>query len=321
LKHLKRIGKVSSNSNAQKIIISVGEVLWDILPKETILGGATCNFIYRINSLGDKGYMVSRIGKEEMGKKAFDRVSAMGIDTKYFQLDEKYPTGAVQVMFDKDNNPDYVIIPDVAYDYIEINDSLLQLVSGSDCLYFGTLAQRSEKARKTIVQLLEVTDNLKLLDINLRKKCYNLDTVEYSLKKADILKLNEDEASKLFEMLSFSYNTIPEFCEKIMEKYHIKYCIVTLANKGAFACSEKEKVYDPGYKIDLVDSLGAGDAFSAAFVHCILRDLSLAEACKLGNILGALVCTTKAATQPITNSDIVRFKNSKTERIYYKDFK
>ena len=306
----------------RKTILAFGEVLWDILPTVTTLGGAVCNFAYRVNSLGDNGFIVSRLGRDELGKEAFECALSLGLDTKYLQWDDHSPTGTVQVSFDKNNDPDFVIIPNVAYDYIEMTNLLREAARNADCLCFGTLSQRSAKSKETLKQVIELSDSsLKLLDINLRKDCYNIDTVTYSLEKADILKLNEDELYQLAQMLNIANHNALQLCKNIIEKWSLRYCVVTLGEKGAFALSEKsEKAYVPGFKIDLMDSVGAGDAFTAGFVYYILRDLPLADACEFGNILGALVSTQKGATSPITKDEIELFKGKKMERIYDRTF-
>ena len=247
----------------KKTILAFGELLWDILPSCTVLGGAPFNFVYRVNSLGDMGLMVSRIGRDELGRKAFDQVIQLGLDTTYIQWDEYLPTGTVQVSFDEDNNPDFVIVPKVAYDQIKLTGTLVEAASTADCLCFGTLSQRSEKTRKTIEQLLERADkSLKFLDINLRKDCYNPETVSFSLRKADILKLNEDEVHQLGRMLGLPQQSIPKFCEEMLDKWSLEHCVVTLGEKGAFAMStEGKKVYVPGYRVKVADSIGSGDAF------------------------------------------------------------
>ncbi len=304
-----------------KTIFAFGEMLWDILPSCTVLGGAPFNFVYRVNSLGDTGLMVSRLGRDELGRKAFDQVAQLGQETTYIQWDEDLPTGTVQVSFDEDNNPDFVIVPQVAYNRIELTDTLVDAVSTADCLCFGTLSQRAKTSRKTIEQLLErVEKSLKFLDINLRKDCYNPKTVRFSLQKADVLKLNEDEVHQLGLMLGVSDKNIPGFCEEILDKWSLEHCVVTLGEKGAFAMSAiGEKVYVPGYKVDLADSIGSGDAFSAGFVHKLLRGTSIDLAARFGNVLGALVATKKGATCPITLDEIDLFCNQKVELDIYPD--
>jgi fructokinase len=305
----------------KKTIFAFGELLWDILPSCTVLGGAPFNFVYRVNSLGDTGLMISRLGRDELGRKAFDQVVQLGQDTTYIQWDQDQPTGTVQVSFDENNNPDFVIVPQVAYDKIELTDTLIEAVSRADCLCFGTLSQRSQTSRKTIEQLLERAEkSLKFLDINLRKDCYNPETVSFSLQKADILKLNEDEAGRLGRMLGVSHKDISEFCEEMLDKWSLKHCVVTLGKKGAFAVSAAgEKIYVPGYKVKLADSIGSGDAFSAGFVHKLLRGTSIDEAVRFGNVLGALVATKEGATASVTLDEIVLFGSQKVELDIFPD--
>jgi fructokinase len=305
----------------KKTIVAFGELLWDILPSCTVLGGAPFNFAYRVNSLGYTGLMVSRLGRDELGRKAFDQVVQLGLDTTYIQWDDSLPTGTVQVSFGEDNKPDYVIVPQVAYDRIELTDALVDAVSTADCLCFGTLSQRSEESRKTIEQLLERADiSLKLLDINLRKDCYSLETINFSLQRADVLKLNEDEAHQLGRMLEISNQNIPEFCEEMLSKWSLEHCVVTLGEKGVFAMSAGgERVYVPGYKVKLADSIGSGDAFSAGFVNKLLRGMSISEAARFGNVLGALVATKDGATSEVTLDEIGQFHNQNYERDIYPD--
>lgn len=307
----------------KKTVLAFGEVLWDLLPTETALGGAVCNFTYRVNSLGDNGIIVSRLGKDELGEAACQRVSDLGLGTEYLQWDDHHPTGTVPVTFDQNNNPIFVILPNVAYDHIEMTDPLREAASTVDCLCFGTLSQRFETSRRTLKQLMELADDsLKLLDINLRKDCYSIDTITYSLEKADILKLNEDELYEIAEMFALASRDALRLCEDIMEKWSVQCCVVTLGEKGAFALSQNgERVYVPGYRVDLADSVGAGDAFTAGFAYCILRDMSLLKACELGNVLGAMVSTQKGATSPITQYDIAAFQDRKIERVHDQNFR
>lgn len=306
----------------KKTILSFGEILWDLLPDHTALGGAPFNFVYRVNSLGDTGLMVSRLGKDDLGRQALDKVSSLGMDTGFLQIDEQLPTGTVKVSFDENNNPDYLIVPDVAYDEIELTEPLVEAAKNADCLCFGTLVQRSPKTRKTLEQLIAAGEkSIKLLDINLRKKCYTPQTVSSSLEKADILKLNADEILEVAQMVGINNGSVPQLCLDIIKKYHLHYCVVTLDHKGAFAVSNQgQKVYVPGYKVDLVDSLGAGDAFTAGFIHSLVRSRTLTQACELGNILGAIVCTQKSGTAPVSWQDIEEFRNENTERVYDSDF-
>ena len=263
--------------------------------------------------------MVSRLGSDDLGRRAYERIVELGLDTTHIQWDHEFPTGTVQVSFNEHNNPDYVIIPNVAYDQVEIDKALVETAAKADCLCFGTLAQRSETSRRTLRELIEhAVNSLKLLDINLRKDCYTLESVCFSLEHADVLKLNEDEAHRLEKMLDITCSGLDDFCRRILDHWSLKYCVVTLAEKGALAVSvQGDSVYVPGYKVDLIDSLGSGDAFSAGFVHKILRGKSAVEACEFGNVLGALVATHEGATAPLTEESIEQFLNKDWERAIY----
>jgi fructokinase len=306
----------------KKTVVAFGEVLWDILPSCTVLGGAPFNFAYRVNSLGEAGLMASRLGRDDLGRQAFDKIASFGLQTRLVQWDEQAPTGTVQVSFDAQNNPDYVIVPNVAYDGIALTEFLADAVDRADCLCFGTLVQRAPTSAETLAALLERTERpLKLLDINLRKDCYNEESVVFSLGSADALKLNEDEAHTLGRMLGLRHDTLRGFCEDIVAEWGVEYCLVTLGENGAFGyAGDGRETYAPGYKVKLADSLGSGDAFSAGFVHRILRGASLREAVAFGNVLGAIVATQTGATTPITQEDLERFQNQKMERNVHPEF-
>jgi len=306
----------------KKTVIAFGEVLWDLLPSCTVLGGAPFNFAYRVNSLGDTGLMVSRVGRDELGSKARAQIVELGLNVRFIQWDDDLPTGTVQVSFDEKDSPDYFIVPQVAYDRIECEDGLLEVASKADCLCFGTLAQRAGRSRETIQRLLQrATSAVKLLDINLRKDCYTIEAVTSSLEKAGVLKLNEDEARQLARMLGLSQRSIPQFCEEVLDTWSIEQCLVTLGEKGAFAAARNgRRAYVPGYKVRLADSLGSGDAFTAGFVHKVLRGETLAAACEFGNILGAIVATQTGATAAVHQKDINTFLSHNIERIVHPEF-
>jgi fructokinase len=306
----------------KKTIVAFGEVLWDILPSCVVLGGAPFNFAYRVHALGEAGLMASRLGRDELGRRAFDQIAALGLPTRLVQWDEEAPTGTVQVSFDARNNPDYVIVPDVAYDRIALTEFLADAADRADCLCFGTLAQRAPTSAETLAALLERTERpLKLLDINLRKDCYSEESVVFSLGSADVLKLNEEEAHTLGRMLGLRHDTLRGFCEEVVAEWGVEYCLVTLGENGAFGyAGDGRQTYAPGYRVKPADSLGSGDAFSAGFVHEILRGASLREAVAFGNLLGAIVATQVGATAPIPPEEIDRFQSQEMERNIHPEF-
>ena len=304
------------NDEGKKTILAIGEVLWDLLPDGPRLGGAPFNFAFRVSTLGDAGLMVSRLGQDALGDDALKRIRALGVSTALLQRDDAWSTGTVQVRFDQRGVPDYVIDPDVAYDYIEATDALEEAVGRADCLCFGTLVQRTDVTRETVRYLLDrAGDGLRVLDINLRKDCYSRETVDYSLGHADLLKLNDDEVRTLDELLAIHAGDAVAFCTEIMRRYPLQHCLVTFGENGALVVSRTgETVYEPGYRVDVVDTLGSGDAFTAGFVHKFLRGAGLREACRFGNALGALVATQSGGTEPVASEAIARLECNRTMR-------
>jgi fructokinase len=293
-------------------VVSFGEALWDLLPTGPVLGGAPLNFAYRLNSLGNRGIVVSRLGKDNLGRKAHDQIVALGMEDIYIQWDGAYPTGTVEITFDQDNNPDYTIIENVAYDHIEFVDALEAVIERADCLCFGTLAQRNVVSRKTLQRLLSMfSGKYVLLDINLRKKCYSDETLKSSLNRANVVKLNDEELTVLSEVLGLRGDSASEQADDLLLDVGLEYCVVTLGERGALALSKKgEKVYCPGYEVNLVDPCGSGDGFAAGFIHALLENRPLIEACRLGNALGAVIARQDGATRPISYAEIMAFMDA-----------
>ena len=288
-----------------KNIIAFGELLWDIFPSGEALGGAPANFAYRINSLGHDGWLVTRLGKDNRGQRAADLVRANGMSLNYVQWDEKHPTGTVPVQLDAAGSPAFTILPNVAYDHIEVTEPLLALAAMADCICFGTLIQRAETSRRTLYALLDAAPQaLKVLDLNLRKDCYTPETIAASLERANILKLNESEAEILAHLFNLP-DTFASFAPAAVKHWNLNTCIVTLGEKGVVAANNKDEfIQRPGHKIKVIDTVGAGDAFTAGFIHCHLENHPLAYACDFANALGALVAQTRGGTTPIQLADI-----------------
>jgi len=302
---------------AEKTVISFGEILWDVFPTDSVLGGAPFNLAFRINSLGARGIIASRLGRDEPGREAFRQVLSLGFDTSCIQWDEHRPTGMVNVSFAPDGTHDFYIVPGAAYENIEATESLLAASGMCDFFCFGTLVQRSAGSGKALEKLLEAAaGGKKFLDINLRKDCYTPQTVKRSLARTDILKLNDDEAAELTVMLFGRELDLPDFCEKIAEKYSLECCLVTFGERGVLACSALEgKLYVPGYRVNVADTVGCGDAFSAGFVHGIIQNRTLEQSCGYGSLLGALAAKRKGATAAIGPEEIVSLRLGDYERV------
>jgi fructokinase len=294
------------NQNKSFNVVAFGEVLWDLLPDQAIIGGAPFNFAYRAGSLGHRTYIVSRVGRDDLGDKALRKVRDLGMSTTYIQRDSRFPTGTVEVFLDEHKKPDYHIIAGVAYDHIRVNEAVLSLAGSADCLCFGTLAQRSRASRETLQALLSTFQGrYRLYDINLRKDCYDRAVIHASLTHADIVKLNDEEAREVNGLLALHADTHLDIGKALLRQYPVSICVITFGEHGVLAVSsDNEVVYEPGYRVLMRDPLGAGDAFSAGFISGLLSGSGLREACRFGNRLGAVVATQAGATQMITGTEM-----------------
>lgn len=303
-------------------IVAYGETLWDLLPTGPVLGGAPLNFAYRANSLGHRSIIVSRLGRDDLGQKARKQIVSLDMDDTCLQWDDTNPTGTVEIYFDENKNPDYTIIENVAYDNIEFSANLENIVERADCICFGTLAQRNKISRRALQRLLsKFSGRFRLLDINLRKNCYSDETIESSLEQANILKLNGEELTVLVDLLGLQGDSAPDQAEHLLQHAGLEYCVVTLGAEGAFALSNRgEKIYSPGYRVELVDPCGSGDGFAAGFIHALHDGQSLKQACRLGNALGAMVAQQEGATQPISYDEVMAFMKANRPAIIDKGF-
>ena len=304
---------------SKKTILSFGETLWDIFPGgRRVLGGAPFNFAYRCRGLGDEGLIVTRLGRDDLGLQAHRQLRSLGMDDRFVQFDAARPTGTVNVTLGP-SGPDYFIVPEAAYDHLAIEPALLAAAARADCVCFGTLAQRSEESRRALVQLLKAGYCLKLLDVNLRKDCFNRQTVGDSLWAADILRCNNDETVAVADLLGFraegdlpgrsaGARRIENFCREAMRRYPLSHVVVTMGKDGAMAMARDGVVARAaGFPVKVVDTVGSGDAFTAGFIHRFLRGESLERCLELGNALGAMVAAQAGGTSPIAPDDLQRF--------------
>ncbi|MBN1441308.1 MAG: hypothetical protein JXA90_01305 [Planctomycetes bacterium] len=310
----------------RKKILAFGETLWDLFPTGAVLGGAPFNFVYRVSSLGDEGRIASRIGKDELGLRVLDALDDMAMDALLVQIDPEYPTGTVGITLDEARNPVFTIHRDVAYDRIVPTEELLAAAADVDCICFGTLVQRGQVSRQTLATVLHRIgpdrETIRLLDINLRRGCYSERSVRWSLERANILKLNDSEAREIAGMLDIREPALPDICRRLIDRWSLSACLLTLGERGAFAASrDGQAIYDPGYRVDVVDTCGSGDAFAAGFIHLHLQGEPLDACCRMGNALGTLVATTEGATEGIFQRDVKELFESPPERIEDPEFR
>ena len=306
-----------------KTILAFGEVLWDVFPTAARLGGAPFNFACRVDSLGDRGIIASRLGRDELGRKAREEIGTLGLDAGLVQWDDERPTGTVPVTVDEKGNPHFIITPDVAYDCIETTELLLKAAGRADCIAFGTLIQRTPVSRRALERVLDASGPApKLLDINLRRDCYTAETIRASLERADVLKLNGEEMQHLAALLGMGEPSTAEFAARMLDICSLSHCLVTLGEGGAFAASARgERAYVPGHRVEVADTCGSGDAFAAGFIHRLLRGSPLAECCELGNALGAMVASQEGATGRIAPQELEDFMASARERVVDPEFR
>lgn len=298
-------------------MVSFGEILWDCLPDRRVLGGAPYNFAFRVHSLGQTSAFISRVGNDPLGEEALREVIQTGLDPSLIQRDSLHPTGTVDIELGDDRQPHYTINPDVAYDFIELNEEILEAVRAADCLCFGTLAQRGERSRKTLHEIWDAAgEAVRLYDINLRKDCYTRERIEESLQVATIIKLNEDEAAFMKEMFPCRGNTLPEISRDLIERWNLDECLITLGERGLFASTRAgDEVYIPGFSITLNDPCGSGDACTAGYICERLQGHDLATSGTRGNALGAMVATHPGATHPVSFEECDAFIARDQQRV------
>jgi fructokinase len=300
-----------------KKIVAFGELIWDVFQDGKMLGGAPANLVFRVDMLGDEGYLLSRVGNDDAGKEALQMLKKMNVTDQYVQIDPVFPTGMAHVKVGYEGRPDYLIESDLAFDHIEITPNTIDLVKNADCICFGTLVQRYDVSRKTLKDLLdEVPSTLKYLDLKLRKNCYSTEVIETSLRIANILRVKESELYLLKNELGLFEYESQSLAQELISEYNLDIVLVTQSKEGAFGIDKDGNFHkDAGYVIDLVDTVGSGAAFSAGFLHLYLEEKDLEAALQFGNAAGALTAETHGATIPISKRQIIELMQTGTRRI------
>lgn len=277
-------------------IIGLGEILWDMLPTGKQLGGAPANFAYHVCRLGGNGWAVSAISDDELGREIKNTLSTKKLNTILEEVNE--PTGTVQVTLNAAGVPTYDITEGVAWDHIPFTERIGNLAKETSAVCFGTLAQRSPESRATIHKFIESmpAGSLKVFDINLRQKYYDETIISDSLRLADILKINDEELEIVSRMLCLS-GTSEERCRAISREFNLKFVILTMGGDGSKVILEDSVHLSTPGKINIVDTVGAGDSFTAAFMLAYLRGESIEKAHTLATEVSSYVCT-KAGAMP-----------------------
>lgn len=277
------------------IVTGIGEVLWDVLPEGKKLGGAPANFAYHVSQFGFESRIVSAIGPDMLGEELLSGLGDKGLDCMIETV--PYPTGTVQVELDGNGIPCYDIRQDVAWDNIPFTPGLEALAKTTGAVCFGSLAQRSPVSRDTINRFIDAMPegSLRIFDINLRQNFYTKDIVCSSMRKCNILKINNEELETVSVMLGLPDGPQQSRAKALLSMFGLKALILTCGATGSHVFTSEETSYIATPQVEVADTVGAGDSFTAAFVSGLLKGLDIRQAHRLAVETSAFVCTQEGA--------------------------
>lgn len=280
-----------------EIVVGMGEALWDVLPEGKKIGGAPANFAYHVSQFGLPSCVVSAIGDDALGKEIIENFTSKGLDQLIAEV--PYPTGTVQVEIDQTGIPLYDIKENVAWDNIPYTEHLDALAKRTKAVCFGSLAQRNVVSRETINHFLDTMpkddDSLVVFDVNLRQGFYNKEILCKSMQNCNILKINDEELITVSRMFGYPGIDLQDKCWILLGKYNLKMLILTCGINGSYVFTPGNVSFQPTPKVEVADTVGAGDSFTAAFIASILKGKSVTEAHTIAVKTSAFVCTQKGA--------------------------
>lgn len=280
-----------------EIVVGMGEALWDVLPEGKKIGGAPANFAYHVSQFGFPSCVVSAIGDDALGKEIIENFTSKGLDQLIAEV--PYPTGTVQVEIDQTGIPLYDIKENVAWDNIPYTEHLDALAKRTKAVCFGSLAQRNVVSRETINHFLDTMpkddDSLIVFDVNLRQGFYNKEILCKSMQNCNILKINDEELITVSRMFGYPGIDLQDKCWSLLGKYNLKMLILTCGINGSYVFTPGNVSFQPTPKVEVADTVGAGDSFTAAFIASILKGKSVTEAHSIAVKTSAYVCTQKGA--------------------------
>ena len=279
------------------VVVGMGEALWDILPEGKKIGGAPANFAYHVSQFGLPGCVVSAIGDDALGKEIIENFISKGLNHHIATV--PYPTGTVQVEIDPAGIPQYEIKENVAWDNIPYTDSLEQLAARTRAVCFGSLAQRNVVSCNTINRFLDAMpksdDSLVVFDVNLRQGFYNKDILYNSMSRCNILKINDEELVTVSRIFGYPGIDLQDKCLILLDKFNLDVLILTCGVNGSYVFVPDSVSFLPTPQVEVADTVGAGDSFTAAFVANILKGRSVVEAHAKAVETSAYVCTKNGA--------------------------
>ncbi|MCP1661124.1 carbohydrate kinase family protein [Neisseria perflava] len=289
-------------------VTSFGEVLWDDFPSGKVLGGAPLNVIVRMQSLGADVSIISRYGNDEDGKELLRQIESKNVNTDLLQICDECPTSLVKVTLDKSGSASYEIVYPCAWDRIRVEEAALQRVAESDAFIFGSLAARDEISRATLDKLIEKA-KFKIFDVNLRKPHYDTYRLLETMKKVDMVKLNDDELYELSEIYGSPYHSVEQNISFLANLTGVKVLCVTLGSHGAALYKDGQLYRHSGFRVKVADTVGSGDSFLGGLTYKLLNNADPQEAITFACALGALVASRHGATPEISLGEIIEFMN------------
>ena len=280
------------------IVVGMGEALWDVLPDGKKIGGAPANFAFHAGQAGMDSRVVSAVGKDALGEEALATLEGKGLNIEAVARVD-FPTGVVNVSLGEQGIPQYDICEGVAWDNIPFTPALANLASQAQAVCWGSLAQRNEASRKTIFSFLDAMPSdearLKVFDINLRQQFYTLEIIEASCRRANVLKINDEELVLVSEMLRLGAGSPEVLCRSLMERYGLSILVLTCGANGSYVFTPVETSYRVTPKVQVADTVGAGDSFTATLVGELLRNTPVGVAHEHAVEVAAYVCTQQGA--------------------------
>ncbi|MGH7870436.1 MAG: carbohydrate kinase family protein [Candidatus Dormibacteraceae bacterium] len=284
----------------KKIVIGLGEVLWDLLPGGKQLGGAPSNFAFHAHALGADAKVITRVGTDQLGNEILGCLRDLGLSTELVSVDPDYPTGTVSVEISADGQPQFTIHENVAWDHLEANGAARKAMAQCNAVCFGSLAQRNANAGAAIQALVTATSGqaLRIFDINLRQHFFSREIIEPSLELANVLKINDQELPVVADMFGLKGDPVVQM-EHMAERFELSMVALTRGAKGSLLLSNGRLSEHVGAPVCVADCVGAGDAFTAALVMGLLTGCALDEINKRANTLAGYVCSQPGATPRI----------------------
>ena len=279
------------------VVVGMGEALWDVLPEGKKIGGAPANFAYHVKQFGLPSCVVSAVGADPLGDEILENFNAKRLDTLIETV--PYPTGTVQVEIDQAGIPQYDIKENVAWDNIPYTARLESLAEKTKAVCFGSLAQRNVVSRQTINRFLDAMpqndDTLVVFDVNLRQGFYNKEILCNSMKRCNILKINDEELVTVSRMFGYPGIDLQDKCWILLGKYNLKMLILTCGINGSYVFTPGNVSFQPTPKVEVADTVGAGDSFTATFIASVLKGMPVEEAHRRAVEVSAYVCTQQGA--------------------------